>query len=142
RVVVPRHEVCEGVDVLRGQPLPHPLGEHLAAEEALFAQQVEPEARVTDALVPAAVLELPEVEREDDLAQLGGVVARRDQRRRDRTGGCAREILRAVATLLEQAERTCERDSLDAAALEDEVDRSTFCRCNAVRAHFAPPLSL
>ena len=109
------------MNVLRGQPLADPLEEAVALEEPEVEQQAQRALHERHPVLPGAILELAVVERDDDLAQLRGRVARGQERRRDRPGGCAGDVLGALLALFERRQRAGEPDPLDAAAFEDEI---------------------
>jgi hypothetical protein len=122
RILPPRAEVGERPDALRGQQPAHPLEGSIALEDARLEQDVQRLPDQRDAVDPARVLELAEVEPEDDLTDLRGRVPGGDQRRGDRTGGRARDVLRLEAALVQHAVRAGEPDPLDPATLAHEID--------------------
>jgi hypothetical protein len=114
-------EVGERAHALRLEPLPDPGEEAVALVDAEVEQQAQRALDQRHLVLPGPVLELAVVERDDDLAQVGGRVAGREEGRGDRARGRAGDVLGAVVALLERRERAREADPLDAAAFEDEI---------------------
>ena len=84
------------------EQLAHPVQKGVTLEDALLDQHAQPFADTGKPVLPGLVLELAKVEAEDDVLQLGGAIARGDQRSGDGAGRGAGEILWLVAALLEQ----------------------------------------
>ena len=94
-------EIGEGVDALSASSKAHPLEEDLALVDPLVEQDAKRSPDERDAVLPALVLEVAEVEPEDDLVELRRGVAGCNQRRRDCAGGCAGHVLGLVPVRLE-----------------------------------------
>ena len=119
--VVGVDEVGERPDALGLEPLADPLEEDVAFVEAEVEQHAQRALDQRHLVLPALVLELPVVEGHDDLAQLRGRVAGREQGGADRSCGGAGHVLGLVAALLQRRDRAGEPDPLHASAFEDEI---------------------
>lgn len=116
-------EVRERPLALRREQLGDPGVEHLPFEDPLILEDAERRPDDRHAILPAAVLEAPEVESDDRVVQLRGAVAGREEHRDDRPGRRPGEVLGDEPLLLEDGQGTDEPDPLDPASLEDDVDR-------------------
>ena len=118
---VVERQVAEDMDAARAEVLGQPCAQRVTRAPALVREHLAGHPENAEPSEQRRVLELLVVDGRHQLVQLLAAVAGGHEAADDRTGRRATHLVDRVTVLQQDGDRACERDPLDAPALEHEI---------------------